>query len=282
MDHSARRASYIFLCMVPFLAIIVAAVQALRVPGVYQAIGVVLFAAILIAAWLLGARAIITGAEEGQRLALSGGFLVMPFALVALLWVGLGPPWVATPAQNVMRYVVLLISSIAVAGGFVVLKEALGEAGEGCYSTLGFVSTMLGGSAYLIWMSFALGASIAKLRDGQVPPAIVSLNDVFDILLFVACVLTYLATAAFAASFGRIPWLGRGATRAYVAANLIAFLCLVIRGLSFPNPMALSTPWYTSPGFIAGIPAIPFIMPHLLGVVLLRRAGDVPTVTKEA
>jgi hypothetical protein len=173
-----------------------------------------------------------------------------------------------------MRYLVLLVSSIAVSGGFVVLKDALSEAGERCYSTLGFAATMLAGAAYLIWMSFLLGAHVVKVRDGQVPPAIVSLNDVLDILLFVACILTYLATAAFAASFGRTRWFGRGATRAYVAANLIALLCLVMRGMSFPDPTALSTPWYTRPGFVAGIPAAPFIMPFLLGVVLLRRAGD--------
>ena len=274
MDYTSRRLSYVFLCMVAVLAIIVGAPRALRVPGVYHAIGGVLFAAIVIAARLLGARAIRAGAEGEQRLALAGVFLIVPFALVSLLWVGLGPPWVATPAENVMRYLVLLVSSIAVAGGFVVLKESLSDAGERCYSTLGFAATMLAGPAYLTWTSFALGVYVVKVRDGQVPPAINSLSDEFDILLFVACVLTYLATAAFAASFGRTTWLGRGATRAYVTANLIALLCLVMRGMSFPDPAALSTPWYTRPGFVAGIPAIPFIMPFLLGVVLLRRAGD--------
>ena len=59
-----------------------------------------------------------------------------------------------------------------------------------------------------------------------------------------------------------------------MTANAIALLFLVMRGLSFPNHTAVSTPWYTSPGFIAGIPAVPWIMPFLLGVVLLRRAGD--------
>jgi hypothetical protein len=56
----------------------------------------------------------------------------------------------------------------------------------------------------------------------------------------------------------------------------------VMRGMSFPNPAALSTPWYTRPGFIAGIPAVPFIMPFLLGVVSLRRAGDKQPATKTA
>jgi hypothetical protein len=56
--------------------------------------------------------------------------------------------------------------------------------------------------------------------------------------------------------------------------NGVALLFLVIRGLHYPDPRALSTPWYTSPGFVVGIPAVPFIMPVLFGVVLLRRAGE--------
>ena len=82
-----------------------------------------------------------------------------------------------------MRYLVLLVSSIAVSGGLVVLKEALSEAGERQYSTLGFAAALLAGAAYLIWMSLLLGAYIVRVRDGQVPPAINSLIDVFDVLL---------------------------------------------------------------------------------------------------
>lgn len=267
-----RRASYVILCATPFLSIITAAVRALRVPGVYQSIGGVLFATIVMAAWILGARVIRTGAEAERRLALCGVFLVMPFALVSLLWVGLGPPWGSTADENVMRYTVLLVSSIAVTGGLVVLKEALSDAGERYYSTLGFAGAMLAGAAYLVWMSFMLG-TVVRERAGH---EIVALNNVFDALLSVACALTYVATAAFAVACGRLRWLGRGATRAYVLANLIALLCLAMRGLSFPDPAALSTPWYTQPGFVAGIPAIPFIMPFLLGVLFIRRAGNLP------
>ena len=275
IDLPARRVSYFFLSAVPVLAIVLAAPRALRTPVLYQSIGAVLFALILLAAWVLGARAIRTGADEKKRrLALAGSFLLVPFALISLFWVGLGPPWVATPVENRMRYLVLLVSSIAVTGGFVVLKEALSEAGERLYSTLGFAAAVVGGSAYLVWMSLMLGAYVTKVRDGQVAAATNSLIDVFDILLFVGCVLTYLATAAFAASFRRTRWLGRGAALTYVALNFVALLCLLLRGLSFPDPSALSSPWYTEPGFIAGIPAIPFIMPFLLGVVLLRLAGD--------
>jgi hypothetical protein len=273
VNHT-RRITYIFLCAVPALAIILAAPRALRAPGVHQAIGGALFAAVVIAAWTLGARSIRGDGERERTLALAGGLLIVPFALISLLWTGLGPPWVATPAENVMRYYVLLVSSIAVSCGFVVLKAALNAAGENMYSSLGVAAALLGGATYVVWLCLLVGAHVAEVRDGQVPSAFASLSEVLEILLDAACLLTYLATAAFAASFGRTRWLERGPTRVYIAANLIALLCLVLRALSLPTGSAPSTPWYTQPGFVAGIPAIPYIMPFLLGVVLLRRAGD--------
>jgi hypothetical protein len=50
---------------------------------------------------------------------------------------------------------------------------------------------------------------------------------------------------------------------------------VALKIFAHPDP-ALSSqpPWYTIPGFILSIPALPLIMPSLLGVVLLRRAGD--------
>jgi len=272
--NTLRRVSYVFLCIVPFLNFVVVGVRAFRVPGVYQVVGVMYFAALALAAWALGAGAIRADAQDRRLLGLAGTLLVTSFALVALLWVGLGAPWQATAAENQMRYLILIVMATAVAGGFVVLREALSEAGERFYSTLGFAAIMLSGPLYLIWNTFAFGVFFAKEHTGQVPPAIISLGDTLDVLLFVAGFLTYLATLAFAASLGRLQWLGRGATRAFMIVNGIALLFLVIRGLHYPDPRALSTPWYTNPGFVVGIPAVPFIMPFLFGVVLLRRAGE--------
>lgn len=272
--NTVRRTSYVFLCLVPFLSLTVVGVRALRVPGIYQTAGIASFAAIAVATWTLSAGAVRADGQRRQLLGLAGTLLVTPFALMALLWVGLGGPWQATAAENQMRYLVLIVMATATAGGFVVLREALSEAGERFYASLGFAATMLSGPLYLIWNTLAFGAYWGKEHTGEVPTAIVSLNDTMDLLLFVAGFLTYLATVAFAGSLGRVQWLGRGATRAYLIVNGIALLSLIIRGLQFPDPKALSEPWYLSPGFIAGIPAVPFIMPCLLGVVLLRRAGE--------
>src|SRR5438552_3804529 len=272
--NTVRRVSYVFLCIVPFLSFVVVGVRALRVPGVYQAVGVAYCAAIAIAAWALGARAIRADAQYRRLLGLAGTLLVTSFGLVALLWVGLGAPWQATAAENQMRYLVLIVMATAIAGGFVVLREALSQAGERFYATLGFAAIMLSGPLYLIWNTVAFGVCFAKEHAGEVPQALHSLGDIFDVLLFVAGFLTYLATVAFAASLGRVQWLGRRATRAFMIVSGIALLFLVIGGLHYPDPRALSTPWYTSPGFVVGIPAVPFIMPFFFGVVLLRRAGD--------
>src|SRR5258705_10890736 len=116
-DHSKQQISYVFLCATPFVAFIAGVVRPLRIPGVYHVIGVVLFAAISIAAWTLGARTIRADVQGRRLLGLAGILLVTPFALVALFWVGLGGPWGATPAGNQMPYLALIGMASRVAGG---------------------------------------------------------------------------------------------------------------------------------------------------------------------
>ena len=152
-------------------------------PVVYQAVGVIYFAAIGLAAWTLGARAIMASAERERRLALAGILLIVPSILMALLWVGLGPPWQATAVENRMRYLVLLTDTIAVTAGFVVLAEALHEAGERVYSILGNALAILAGAAYLVWNCFFFGLYVIKARCGQTPAAFVSLSDSIDALI---------------------------------------------------------------------------------------------------
>lgn len=106
------------------------------------------------------------------------------------------------------------------------------------------------------------------------PSAIVALHPFQDLVVSLAGPLTYVATAAFAASLARAQWLGRRASLAYIIVSFIASFFIVIKVLEHPDPAAASIPWYTVPGFILGVPALPLIMPSLLGVVLLRRAGD--------
>jgi len=271
-SNSKQRISYVFLCATPFVAFGAAAARPLRIPGVYHAIGVVLFASISIAAWTLGARAIRADGKSRRQLALAGSLLVAPFVLIALLWVGIGPPWVATAAENQMRYLVLIGMAMATVGGFVVFKDAASEAGERLCSSLGFAAVILAGPIYVIWDAFVFGAYFVKGHGGEIPPAMVSLNPFQDLLLSLAGALIYFATAAFAASLTRAQWLARKASRAYLVVSFIALFLIVIKVAQHPDPA--TPPWYAVPGLILGVPALPLIMPCLLGVVLLKRAGD--------
>ena len=275
----SRRFSYWFLFVIFIVVIVTGAIRPLRVTPFYQIIGVIQFAAMALAAWALGARAITSASRESRLLALAGIFLITPFALLALLWAGLGPPWVATPAENQMRYLVLAAMSIAIVVGFVVLREALGEVDQKFRSSVGFAAILLAGPLYLIFDAFGFGVGTARLHGGEIPQSFRDLNPVIDMILFLAGALTYIGAAAFAVSLGQAKWIGRGAARTFMIISLVALLLLVIRGLTFPDPKALSTPWYTNPGFIVGIPAVPFIIPFLFGVVLLRRAGESDSVS---
>jgi hypothetical protein len=268
-----RRISYIFLCALPFLDLVIVGVRALRIPGVYQVIGGVLFAVILIAVWILGAGVFASAAAGKRRLALAGSLLIAPWAIVSLLWVGLGAPFQATITENHMRFLVLLASSIIVPIAFVALKQELYEAAERFYSTVGFAASIPAGVGYFVCVSMSVAQTMTRL-GGDKAPLPVFLENLYSVLEFVAVILTYVATAAFAASLGEARWLRRGAARAYVIACMVLLLLLVMGGLSYPELSASTAPWYVRPGFIARIPAIPWIMPGLLGVVLLRRAGN--------
>jgi hypothetical protein len=73
-----------------------------------------------------------------------------------------------------------------------------------------------------------------------------------------------------------VGWLGATATRVYVVLSFVALAFLLLRGVSFPSPASGPSPWYATPGFVVGIPAVPWFMPYFLGVVLLRRAAEGP------
>lgn len=266
-----RRVSCYFLYGSPFLAIVLVAVRALRVHLLDLAIGIAFAALYFSAIWNLVGRAIRSQNQELRLSAMAGILLALPFAMMGLLWVGLGPPWLATPAENQMRYVVLVTMASAVVGGFVTLKEALQLAGERFYSTLGVAGIMLASPFYLVGESLLIAAFAGAVRTEQTPDVFRSLSEFQDVLMFLGGVLIYVSTAAFALALRDAGWLGRRAAAIVVVICVGSSVSLILRGLQFPDPSAVSASWYTVPGFIAGIPAVPFVIPCLLGVVLMAR-----------
>jgi hypothetical protein len=282
MSQNARRIAYVFLCASPFLILVIAAARPLRVSGVYQPLGLAIFAAVAISVWIVG-RDVMRLKESGPRqIALAGFLLILPWAIISLLWVGIGPPFQATLPENYMRFGVLLWDSILVSIAFVVLTGALHQVGERIYSTVAFGAAVPAGVAYLGCLSFSL-AQVDTLMRGDRTPLPMFLGNFYSALEFVACVMTYVATLFFAVALWRTKLLRRGAACVYMVVSALMMLLIIMRGIDFPEISSHTAPWYTRPGVIAGIPAIPWFMPGLLGVVLLRRAGDMQrSVTSES
>lgn len=264
------------LCISPFLVVVLVAARSLRIPGVHQVVGGASSAVLALCAWWLSRPPGGSAERVDSRVRLAGMLLLAPFALIALLWVGLATPWDATPAENEMRYAVLLAGAVSITVAFFLLHDVMRDAGERIHATLGLATAVLSGAAFVVWTSFQMGFHAMVVDRGETPAALAATNDVLDALLFAAGALAYAATAAFAHAAGRVAWLGRRAAPVYVALNLLALVFLVVRGVSFPAPSASPEPWYLRPGFIVGIPAMPWVMPFLLGVVFLRRAGRDP------
>ncbi len=275
-ERPLRRLAHGFFVALPFLAVALAAPRPLRAPGVHAAIGCVAFAATLLAAWSASVAALRSDSQPRVQLALGGLLLLAPFALISLLWVGLGTPWDATPAENQMRYLVLLAMAVCVMLGFIMLRAALVEAGERVYSTLLLGAIALAGPVYVAWNACMFGMHVQVERTGAVPATFTALNEGLDLMLFAAGALTYVATAALAQALAKAQWLGRRCALVFVLLNLVALGLLLARGVHFLTPSELSTPWYSTPGFVAGVPAVPYVMPALLGALLLRRASNAP------
>jgi hypothetical protein len=274
MNQSVPRAGFIFLCALPFLDLGFGSARPLRTGGLSHILGAVLFMAVVVAAWLARPRKVdLKEAGRGKQ-ALAGMLLIVPWAIISLLWVGLGPPFQATLPENYMRFLVLVWNSILVTVGFVVLKDVLNEAGERVCSSVGLATALTAGAAYLVCLNLSLAQTALALQGNRTPPPAI-LGDYYSAIEFVACVMTYVTTAVFATGMERARLLGRGAATAYVTVGAILVVLIILRGLAFPEVSANTAPWYTRPGVIAGVPAIPWVMPCLLGAVLLRRTRGV-------
>ncbi len=240
----------------------------------FVAIVIVELAGLAILAWRAGASRIVRGSGNDRLLATIGTLLLAPCLLFALV-PGIGPPWLASAEENQRRYVILLADTLAISTGLILLTLAIREAGEKFCSALCLAVSIMAGPSGAIWAAMLLATSYARGRSAEMPGAMVGfVSDLSDSLLFVARFLTYLGTAAVAIALRRAGWLGRTAARVCAAVSIVLAFCLALRGIRFPNPdIALAT-WYLIPGFVAGIPALPWFVPTGIGIALLCRAAQ--------
>lgn len=268
---AGRRGGFAFLCALPFVALALVAPRPLHdLPG-RELIGVAVFALALALLWRVGAAAIPRNGPPARALLMAAGLLLAPWMLVALLWTGLGAPFQATALENQHRYVLLMVNALLVGAGFMVLRDVLQERGERFFSSAMFAAAVPASGLYLASIAITL-ANATMAVQGDRTPFPPMLSHLYDALEFFACSLTYACTALAAVAMGRAGLLGRTAVRVFVVLSAVILVLLVLHGIEYPEISGQTAPWYTQPGVIVRIPAMPWVMPGLMGALMLRPA----------
>jgi len=97
----------------------------------------------------------------------------------------------------------------------------------------------------------------------QMPEWFLPVRKLIGLISIVEVALTYIATAVIALALKFSGLLNKTACRIYIIISIFAFLIIILSAFC-PEPLKTA-------GFAVSIPAIPFIMPYLMGINLLRR-----------
>ena len=153
-----------------------------------------------------------------------------------------------------------------------VLREKLKTTSGNFYSLIGFTAIMIAIPMFFIDITFwgfyfselyknMAASSLEKMPEWSLP-----ILNLFSFIHMVVVALIYMGTAAFAASLKTVKWFKPTASNIYILISLLGLILNVLPPSS-PEPFATAS-------YIVSIPAIPFIMPYLIGINLLRQAGN--------
>ena len=271
-----RKISLAYLVLVPFAAAVIALTIGRSDYRVYLPLWLINSLLMVTAAWIIGANAIKSNDPGKKRLVITALFIFIPWIFISI-FAGMGPPpstitgWVETATEQQIRYCILIGSGVMFTAGFALLKEKLNRDGENFYSILGFTAIAIMIPLFILnmafWGSFLITSFKSFVASGtdKRPELYLALKDLFYLIAVTYVALTYLATAAFAVSLRKIRWFSAGASNAYVVVSFIGLVFSVLPPSS-PEPFATLS-------YITSIPAIPFIMPYLMALNLLRLAA---------
>ncbi len=273
-NQKSRKISYIYLLSIPAIGFILAFSIGYSSYKIYVPLWIINSILMVYSAWVLGFSKIRSENKDTVLTARGAFLLIIPFILISM-FAGLGPPpetaigWVDTMTEQKIRYFMLVVAGIFVAFGLAILSEKLREEGEDYYSKLGwiafsiaiplFIINMLYWGFYLSeFLSFQISTGIENRPEWFAP-----IRKLFGLISVVEVSLSYLSTALFAISFKITGKIGRTSCRVYVLISSIALLIIVLSAF-FEEQFLIA-------GFIVSIPAVPFIMPYLIALNLLKK-----------
>ena len=239
----------------------------------YMIAGAIQAVLIAVAAWTLGLGAARRGMTQQRVLAAAAALLVTSGAIISLGW-NMGPPpagdqFLATRLDQQFRYTALLIGVIFALGGLTVLRSSLDQAGDRIRSSLGHTTMLLSTLLFAV-VNAALQIGFEAVRQesstGREPNWVEPFRNYFVYLTIFWAVLAYLGTAFYAASLRKVGWMSNTVAWVFIGGCLVAIVLVPFFPLA-PGPLGM-------PGFVLGIPAVPYFIPYWMGVNLVRRAGQ--------
>lgn len=229
---------------------------------------------IIFSAYNLGAHRLWKQNGTGRQQVITALLLFIPWLLFSI-FAGMGPPpsslqgWVNSAAEQQTRYTILIAGGILLLLGAALLKTRLQEAGENLYSVLAFAALSIAMPLFIINMAFwgyyltDAFRLFAANPTAKRPDLYVAVKSLFYVISVAEVVLIYLGTLFFAVALKITSALSKPAFRWYMGCSLIAIL-LELMPPYWPEPFGTG-------GYLVAIPAIPFIMPYLIGINLLRK-----------
>jgi hypothetical protein len=268
-----QKLSLIYLCFVPLIVVAIGFGVGHVSYKIYLPVWIVNACLMITAAWNLGAHRLSNGNSQTKQQVITALLLFAPWLLFSI-FAGMGPPpatlqgWVETAAEQQVRYTILIAGGILFALGSALLKVKLQAAGENIYSAMASAAINLALPLFIINMAFwgyyltdafrvFILQGAAKRPDWYGP-----VKSLFYVISIAEVLLLYLGTVLFAVSLKVTGLFNLVACRYYITFGLVGVV-LVVLPPSWPEPFGTA-------GYFVAIPAIPFVMPYLIGVHLLK------------
>jgi hypothetical protein len=269
-----QKLSLVYLWLVPPVAAAIGFGIAPVSYKIYLPVWVLNACLMILSAYHLGVRKLWTRDPSGKQQAITALLLFAPWLLFSV-FAGVGPPpstvqgWVNTAAEQQTRYTILMAGGMLLLLGAALLKTQLQATGENLYSILAFAALSMAMPLFMINMAFwgyyltDAFRLFAANPTAKRPDLYVAVKSLFYVISVAEVVLIYLGTLFFAVALKITGALSKPASRWYMGCSLIAIL-LELMPPYWPEPFGTA-------GYLVAIPAIPFIMPYLIGINLLRK-----------
>jgi hypothetical protein len=272
-DQKFRQIAYVYLCIVPLIAFILAFALGHVSPSVYVPGWIVHSTLMVFAVWLLGGRYATRTNERSLRFALAAMVFVLPWVL-ATIFAGMGPPpfniagWAELSGEQQFRFGILVVCALSIAAAYSLLYKLANDNREELYSMLALTGILLAVPLFIGVMAFwgALFTDTAIIISKTNPPVspewLAPMRHTIDFITTIETCLFYFSTAMMALSMKKLNWLSVRACNIYFGISLFALAASLLPP-SMPEPIVILN-------YVAGIPAVTMVMPYLMGLALLR------------